>query len=62
MDRLAAQTQQIIDLLRVRPATNAELSNIALKYTSRVSDARKLGHTITCTRLRGGLTEYRLAR
>lgn len=58
--RLAAQTQAIVDRLRSGAATNVELAAISLKYTSRISDARAAGYTIECTRLDGGLTEYRL--
>lgn len=60
--RFAHQTAEIVALLREGPQTNAALSNVALKYTSRISDARKLGHKITCTRIPGGrgLTMYEL--
>lgn len=60
--RLDAQSDQILALLMRRPATNAELSEIALKYTSRVSDLRKRGYNIKCKRLKGGTTEYRLEK
>jgi len=58
--RLNKQCQAILSRLREGPATNRELANIALKYTSRVSDLRDAGHTIRCTRKRGGLTVYTL--
>lgn len=58
--RLHGHTQQIISRLLQGPASNRELSAISLKYTGRISDARKLGYRIECERLAGGLTEYRL--
>lgn len=62
-ERFASSTQKIVDRLLQGPATNAELSKISLKYTSRISDARKRGYQITCTRkdsIGTGLTEYRI--
>ncbi len=56
--RTGAQTLAIIGRLQRGPATNAELAKIALKYTGRISDARKLGYTICCKRQGGGLTTY----
>ena len=59
--RLRTQSEQIIYRLRRGPATNRELSGIALKYTGRISDLRKLGYQITCKRVGfNGLTEYDL--
>jgi hypothetical protein len=58
--RRGRQVEEILARLRRGPATNDELARIARKYTSRVSDARALGHLIVCRRLAGGLTEYRL--
>lgn len=58
--RLNAQCGQILDRLSRGPATNEELSQIALKYTSRISDLRKRGHRIDCTRQGRGLTRYSL--
>lgn len=75
--RLAAQTMAIVERLRRGPATNAELLSLEYvrhgvtrrgiyKYTSRISDARKhlrgLGEDIECTRISGGLTEYRIVK
>lgn len=61
--RVDRQTDRIIQLLRQGAKYNTELAGVALKYTSRISDARKRGHTIVCTRIKGspGLTLYRLA-
>jgi hypothetical protein len=58
--RLNAQSQKILERLRQGPVMNVELAGIALKYTSRISDLRKLGHTIACTRIGGGATLYTL--
>lgn len=52
----------MLNLLRQRDVTNDELSVIARKYTSRVSDLRKAGYTIVnygLDRLTG-LSYYRL--
>lgn len=59
--RTSAQTQRIISRLRSGPATNVELAEIALKYTGRISDARKLGYDIKCRREAAGVTVYWLA-
>lgn len=58
LKRTKDQTKAIVARLQRGPATNVELAKIALKYTSRVSDARKLGYTIQCKREKGGLTTY----
>lgn len=50
--RLENQCRKILALLKERGnqgATNYELSRIALKYTSRISDLRDVGHRIHCT-------------
>lgn len=41
---------------------NVELSQIALKYTSRISDLRKAGHDVVCVsrHRESGLTYYAL--
>jgi hypothetical protein len=41
--RLSAQCQAILDRLKQGPATNSELSTIAIKYTGRISDLRAAG-------------------
>lgn len=60
--RLDAQVTKIVERLKQGPALNTELAAIALKYTSRISDARKLGFLISCTRVSGvgGQTMYTL--
>jgi len=62
MGRLENQCKKILDLLKTRGnqgATNAELAKIALKYTSRISDLRELGHDIRCQQEgNGGLYRY----
>lgn len=58
--RLRGHNLAILERLTQGPATNHELSQISLKYTSRISDLRKAGYTILCSRLHGGLTQYEL--
>ena len=58
--RLSGQSVRILAALRLGPATNSQLSCLALKYTSRISDLRKAGYRITCTRVSGGTMIYRL--
>jgi hypothetical protein len=41
-------------------ATNVELAGISLKYTSRLSDLRQLGHQIDCEKRSNGVSVYRL--
>jgi hypothetical protein len=41
-------------------ATNVELAGISLKYTSRITDLRQLGHTIECEKRKNGMSVYRL--
>ena len=58
--RLSGQNAAILARLRTGPETNLTLAKISLKYTSRISDLRAAGHNITCQRLGGGVTLYRL--
>lgn len=58
--RLANQNDAILARLQRGRASNAELSQISLKYTSRISDLRKKGYTITCERHPGGGATYTL--
>jgi hypothetical protein len=58
--RLTGQNRTILYMLRQRPHTNDELSEIALKYSSRISDLRAAGYTITATRQKGGVFIYTL--
>lgn len=44
--RLSRQSAAILSALHLGRVSNAELSLIALKYTSRVSDCRAAGHDI----------------
>ncbi len=59
--RLDSQCDRMLARLQKGAATNVELSAISLKYTSRISDLRKLGHDIPEPEKRpNGLTVYRL--
>ena len=58
--RLSAQCRTILARLQAGPATNAELAAIALKYTSRISDLRKAGYSVSNKRQSGGVTVYTL--
>lgn len=44
--RLNRQTQAVLARLQSGPATNFELSAVALKYTSRISDLRASGYRV----------------
>jgi hypothetical protein len=46
--RLSRQCELILERLRRGPALNAELAEISLKYTSRISDLRKAGYCVLC--------------
>ena len=46
-ERLSRQCEAILARLKEGPATNRELADIAMKYTSRISDLRKAGHAVT---------------
>lgn len=63
--RIENQCAKILALLKARGnqgATNYELAQIALKYTSRVSDLRKAGWRITstCESMKKGVFRYHL--
>ena len=60
--RLSKQCLAILALLESgQPVTNVRLAQVALKYTSRVSDLRAKGHNIrVVSREPNGLTWYRL--
>jgi len=58
--RLDSQCDRMLARLKLGPATNIELAAFSLKYTSRITDLRQLGHNITCSKGQGGLTVYRL--
>ena len=66
-DRLAGQNLKIYELLIFHgQMSNMELSNISLKYTSRISDIRrwleKRGQTIKCIYGKGGLNYYEIVK
>lgn len=56
--RFKNQRQEILTRLRRGPATNAELSEIALRFGARLYDLRRDGYAIECRNLGGGLAEY----
>ena len=58
--RLDSQCDRMLARLQKGAATNVELAGISLKYTSRITDLRQLGHTIDCEKQRNGVTVYRL--
>jgi hypothetical protein len=58
--RLSGQNARILARLRKGPATNAELAEISLKYTSRISDLRAAGYGVLCETGQGGVNWYRL--
>ena len=49
-----------LERLRLGPATNAELAQLALKYTSRISDIRAAGYVVDKVRREGGTVTYAL--
>lgn len=62
--RLSRQCQLILDRLTEGPATNRELSQIALKYTGRISELKQAGYKVACydqNRVTG-FSRYRLER
>lgn len=65
LKRWGKQTAAIYRRLLQGPASNADLAQVALKYTSRISDLRERlkphGLTVLCDRQPGGLSVYRLA-
>lgn len=44
--RLTGQNQAVLERLQQGPATNFELNQIAIKYTSRISDLRAAGYNV----------------
>ena len=59
--RLSKQCRAMLALLRHHDPTNAELAQIALKYTNRISELRQAGHKIPRpTKIEGGLWRYHL--
>ncbi len=58
--RLDSQCDRMLVRLQKGAATNVELAGISLKYTSRITDLRQLGHTIECEKRKNGMSVYRL--
>jgi hypothetical protein len=63
--RIESQCKKMLELLQARGnqgATNFELSRMALKYTSRISDLRQQGWRIhgTCESVSKGVWRYHL--
>ncbi len=58
--RLSKQCQRVLDRLIRGPATNRELSQIALSYRRRVCDLRAVGHQIELVEVKGGFNTYTL--
>ena len=56
--RLAGQNAAIYEMLLRGPVSVDELSRVSRKYTSRISDLRAMGLTITCHRQPGGNNLY----
>lgn len=54
--RLSGQSLAIYNRLKAGKASNRELAQISLKYTSRISDIRAAGFAVECEREPGGLT------
>lgn len=59
--RLSRQCQEILTRITDRWASSCELSEVALKYTSRLSDLRQRGYKIDTKRSDEGWWYYRLA-
>ena len=57
----AVKILQLLKRRRSEGATNWELAEMALKYTSRMSDIRKLGYIVNCQREDGRTFRYKLA-
>ena len=59
--RPCRQARMILARLQQGTVTNRELSEIALKYTNRISEIRKSGHNVVCvTEHATGHSEYYL--
>lgn len=61
-DRYANQCDSILERLQAGPLLNSELCKMGLNHTARISNLRKEGYDIVCTRVPGGhgLTVYTL--
>lgn len=51
--RLSAQSAAILDRLKQGPATNFELSRIALRYSARIHDLKKAGFKVSSKQVAG---------
>jgi hypothetical protein len=49
-DRLTGQRAKIIERLQAGPASNAELTAIAMRYSARIHELRKCGYDIRIVR------------
>ena len=49
-DRLTGQRAKIIERLKSGPASNAELTQIAMRFTARIHELRKCGYDIRIVR------------
>ena len=60
--RLSPQCRRILERLKAGPATNAQLAEIARKYTGRISEIRGAGYSVQCCNRDNttGLCWYRL--
>lgn len=56
--RLTGQNAAILKRLRAGPATNAELAEISMKYTGRISDIRAAGIPVKSAKVAGGVWRY----
>jgi len=61
--RLSGQNAAILQRLQQGPATNQELAQMSLKYTSRISDLRHAGYDVQVVErdYASGRTVYRLS-
>lgn len=60
--RLSSQNAKILARLQQGPASNRELAELSLKYTSRLSDLRHAGYDVRCERGEHGLNIYTLVQ
>jgi len=60
--RLSGQNGDILARLQHGPATNFELAQLSIKYTSRISDLRKAGYDVKVIErdYTSGMTLYKL--
>lgn len=58
--RTKGQALEILARLRQGPATNTELTQICLRYSARIHELRRSGHTISGVRGSGGVWVFTL--